>query len=136
LLKTNTFQVAVSSKDSFQQFMRTAEGMQGDAKVPMRDPARLLLAYEGMFGIVMAVLQFHDGRPGDGGGHRATANRASGRGPEARPAKQGVSARWHDVRNRVTYRQPIPPIRKADADAMQTILDEMLPAAKVLIGFA
>lgn len=38
------------------------------------------------------------------------------------------------VRNRVTYRDPIPPVTKADSTAMQAILARMLPAAKSLIG--
>lgn len=44
------------------------------------------------------------------------------------------SIRLHDVRNRVTYRQPIPPITKSDAEALQIILDDMLAAAKLLVG--
>jgi hypothetical protein len=49
-------------------------------------------------------------------------------------AQQSVLSRLHDVRNRVTYRQPLPPVTKADADALQAILAQMLPAAKKLIG--
>jgi hypothetical protein len=134
LLRTQAFKPAVSSRDSIQQFLQTAEGMRTDARLPMRDSARFLLAYEGMFSVVMAVLEAYEVRPGDGGGHRSTAIARVAADLRLSPAKQSVLIRLHDVRNRVTYRQPIPPITKADANAMQAILDDMLPAAIALIG--
>lgn len=134
LLRTRAFKEAISDRAAIEQFIRTAEGMQADLKLPLRDSARFLLAYEGMFSIVMAVLEFHDVRPGDGGGHRATAIARVAADLKMDPAKQSALARLHDMRNRVTYRQPMPPITRADADAMQAILDDMLPAAKGLIG--
>lgn len=100
----------------------------------MRDSARFLLAYEGVFSVVMAVLEAYEVRLGDGGGHRSTAIARVAADLRLTPAKQSVLIRLHDVRNRVTYRQPIPPITKADADAMQAILEEVLPAAITLIG--
>jgi hypothetical protein len=134
LLRTGAFKDAVASKDSIAQFIRTAEEMQAGAKSPMADSARFFLAYEGMFSVVMAVLEFYEVRPGDGGGHRSTAIGRVAVDLGLRPAKQSVLTRLHDVRNRVTYRRPIPPIAKADADALQTVLDEMLVAAKTLVG--
>ncbi len=134
LLKTGSFKEAVASRDSIAQFMRTAEEMQVGAKAPMPDSARFFLAYEGMFNVVMAVLEFHEVRPGDGGGHRTTAIGRVAADLKLEPAKQSVLARLHDVRNRVTYRRPIPPITRADADALQTVLDDMLRAARTLIG--
>lgn len=93
-----------------------------------------LLAYEGMFNVVMAVMEFYEVRPGDGGGHRATAIARVAADLGLAPAKQSALTRLHDARNRVTYRKPIPPVTKADADAMQSILDDMLAAARTLIG--
>jgi hypothetical protein len=87
-----------------------------------------------MFNIVMAVLEFHEVRPGDTGGHRVTAIQRVAADLRLDAGKQSVLARLHDVRNRVTYRQPLPPITKADADAMQMLLADMLPAARALIG--
>ncbi len=95
---------------------------------------RFALAYEGMFSVVMAVLESYDVRPGDGGGHRTTAIARVAADLRLDTAKQSVLYRLHDVRNRVTYRTPIPPITAADAIAMQTILDDMLTAARTLIG--
>lgn len=87
-----------------------------------------------MFSVVMAVLEFHGVRPGDGGGHRATAIARVATDLKLEPARQSALTRLHDARNRVTYRTPIPPITKTDADAMQRILQDMLAAAKALTG--
>jgi hypothetical protein len=87
-----------------------------------------------MFNVVMAVLEFHEVRPGDAGGHRVTAVKRVAADLNLSVAKQSVLGRLHDVRNRVTYRAPLPPITRADADALRALLEEMLPAAKALTG--
>lgn len=133
LLRTGAFKEAVASRVSIAQFLRTAEEMQAGAKAPMPDSARFFLAYEGMFNVVMAVLEYFEVRPGDGGGHRTTAIGRVASDLKLASAKQSVLTRLHDVRNRVTYRRPIPPIAKTEADALQTILDEMLVAARALV---
>lgn len=133
LLKIGSFKEAVSNKESIAQFLRTADDMVVAAKVPVPDSARFFLAYEGMFCVVMAVLEFYEVRPADTGGHRATAIKRVAADLKLDVPKQSVLGRLHDVRNRVTYRAPLPPITKADADALRTILEEMLPAAKALI---
>jgi len=69
----------------------------------MPNSARFLLAYEGMFSVVMAVLESHEVRPGDSGGHRATAIQRVAADLRLDAAQQSVLARLHDVRNRVTY---------------------------------
>ena len=130
LLRVGHLKRAVSSRESIDQFVRTAEEMQAGAESPMPNSARFLLAYEGMFSMVMAVLEHFEVRPGDGGGHRATAIGRAGADLALTPAKQSTLTRLHDIRNRVTYRAPLPPISKADADAMQAILNDMLAAAK------
>lgn len=134
LLKIGSFKEAVSSKDSLAQFLQTADEMAAAAQSPMPNSARFLLAYEGMFSVVMAVLEFYEVRPGDAGGHRATAIQRVAADLKLDAAKQSVVARLHDVRNRVTYRAPLPPITKADADALLAILQEMLAAARSMIG--
>ncbi len=134
LLKIGSFKQAVSSKDSLAQFLHTADEMAAAAKSPMPNSARFFLAYEGMFSVVMAVLEFYEVRPGDAGGHRATAIQRVAADLKLDAAKQSVVARLHDVRNRVTYRAPLPPITKADADALLVILQEMLVVARAMIG--
>lgn len=133
LLRIGAFKEAVSTPASISQFLRTAQDMREAVLQPMPDSARFLLAYEGMFSVVMAVLEFNGVRPGDGGGHRTTAIGRVASDLGLPPAKQSVVARLHDVRNRVTYRAPLPPITRADADALCTILGEMLDSARRLI---
>jgi hypothetical protein len=134
LLRVGHLKKAVSSRESIGQFVRTAEEMKTGAELPMPNSARFFLAYEGMFSMVMAVLEHFEVRPGDGGGHRATAIGRVAADLTLSPAKQSTLTRLHDIRNRVTYRAPLPPISKADADAMQTILNDMLDAAKTLLS--
>ena len=134
LLKLGSFKEAASSKESIKQFMQNAQELLAATKVGLGASPQFLLAYEGMFNVVMAVLEFYGVRPGDAGGHRATAIGRVAADLGLTPAKQSALIRLHDARNRVTYRKPIPPVTKSDADAMQSILDDMHSAARALIG--
>lgn len=134
LLKIGSFKEAVSNKASIAQFLRTADDMVAAAALPMPHSAKFFLAYEGMFSVVMAVLEFYGVRPADTGGHRSTAIRRVAVDLRLDDPSQSVLGRLHDVRNRVTYRAPLPPITKADADALMAILQAMLVEAKALIG--
>ena len=134
LLKIGSFKEAASNSDSIAQFLRMADDMAAAASAPIPDSARFILAYEGMFSVVMAVLEHHGVRPGDSGGHRVTAIQRVASDLNLNVAKQSVLGRLHDLRNRVTYRAPVPPVTQADAEAMQFILMEMLSAAKALIA--
>lgn len=133
LIKIGSFKSAVSSEASIHQFLQAAEDMAAATHQPMADSARFLLAYEGMFSVVMAVLEFYESRPGDTGGHRATAIKRVAADLGLDSTRQSVLSRLHDVRNRVTYRAPLPPITKADAEALRTILTEMLEGARELM---
>lgn len=135
LLKIPSFKEALSNRDSIAQFLRTAGETVAAATIPMPDSARFLLAYEAMLSVVMAVLEFYEMRPADTGGHRTTAIKRVAVDLKLDVPEQSVFSRLHDVRNRVTYRAALPPITKTDADALQTILEEMLSTtAKALIG--
>lgn len=134
LLKIGVFKEAVADSASIRQFMQSAREMATGSKLGgLSSAPRFTLAYEGMFNVVMAVLEFHGVRPGDTAGHRATSiNRVAADLGLSAPM-QSVLLRLHDARNRVTYRNSIPPVAKADVDAMQSILGEMLQAASALI---
>jgi hypothetical protein len=73
LLKVGSFKEAASSKESIEQFLQTAQELLAASKTGLGPAPRFLLAYEGMFNVVMAVLEFYEVRPGDASGHRATA---------------------------------------------------------------
>lgn len=134
LVKTGALKDAISTRESIVQFLATAEELRATAKVLMPDSARFTLCYEGMFNVVMAVLEFYGTRPGDGGNHRTTAIQRVASDLKLDVNALSALTRLHNVRNRVTYRDAIPPIKKADADAMQRILDLMLPSANALIS--
>lgn len=133
LVKIGQLKDADSSPDSIAQFMQMAQDMRADAQANARTSTKFYLAYEGMFNVIMAVLESYGTRPGDGAGHRVTAisRVAVDLGLDA--GEQSTLGRLHDLRNRVTYRKPIPPATKADAVAMETLLAKMLPAAHALM---
>lgn len=60
LIKLGSFKSAITNTGSIRQFLQSAEEMVAATEHPMADSARFLLAYEGMFSVVMAVLEFHD----------------------------------------------------------------------------
>ena len=134
LLGIGSFKEALPDPGAVRQYLRTASDMVDACAHTTSDAARFVLAYEGMFHVVMAVLTFHHVRPGDTSGHRVTAIQRVADDLQLDVAARSVLARLHDIRNRVTYRAPIPPITRADAEAMARILTAMLPAARALIG--
>ena len=134
LVRTGSLKAADSTRESIAQFLETAEQMLAAACLDLPDSPRFALSYEGMFHVVMAVLEHHETRPGDGGSHRAIAIQRVAVDLGLEPSSISVLNRLHDTRNRVTYRRPIPPISRTDADAMQRLLERMLPAAKRLLG--
>jgi hypothetical protein len=136
LLKIGAFTEAICSEESIAQFLQAAQEMLTASSANLGVGPIFTLAYEGMFNVVMAVLEFHGVRPGDNGGHRASAINRVAADLGLSPAKQSVLTRLHDARNRVTYRKPLPPVTKADADAMRSILSDMYPAASALINSA
>jgi hypothetical protein len=136
LLEIGSFKTALASKASIDQFMQNADELLTTAKGTASSVSKFSLAYDSMFNVVMAVLEFYEVRPGDAGGHRVTAIQRVAADLGLDSTKQSVLGRLHDSRNRVTYRQPIPPVNKTDADAMQKIADEMFSAATVLISGA
>lgn len=96
LLRIGTFKEAASSPDSIVQFLRTADDMLAATAQPIPDSARFILAYEGMFSVVMAVLEHHEVRPGDSGGHRVTAIQRVASDLKLTAAKQSALGRLHD----------------------------------------
>jgi hypothetical protein len=134
LLKIGQLKEAESSQDSINQFVQIAQDMLVDARTNTRTSTKFYLAYEGMFNIVMAVLEFYGTRPGDGAGHRATTIARVAVDLGLSDEKQSALRRLHELRNRVTYRKPIPPATNADASAMESLLAVMLPASLALMN--
>ena len=98
--------------------MQNAQELQDASKGSLGASPQFLLAYEGMFNVVMAVLEFYEVRPGDAGGHRATAIGRVAADLALPPAKQGLLQRdqllWpgvHQHRQGGPRRTPAPPLR-------------------------
>ena len=122
------------SSGSINQFVQNAQEFAASAKVGLEVAPRFTLAYEGTLDVAMAVLEFLGVRPGDTGRCQAMAVNRVAADLGLNVAKQNALTRLLEERDRVTYRQPIPPLTAADADVMQDILNEMLAVAMALIG--
>lgn len=134
LVKNGTFKDAVKDPASIKQFMTSAGEFAASIKDELPPAPRFSLAYEGMFLIVMAVMEHYGARPGDGSGHRATAIGRVAADLELDSTMLSTLLRSHDNRNRITYKSSIPPVTKAQADAMVKILDTMLAKAMTLLA--
>lgn len=87
-------------------------------------------AYEGYHNVVQAVLEHFQVRTKDAGRNvaiqRASADLKLG------PAEMDAVIRAHQKRNATTYRSPFPPVSKAEASTMVSILAKALPVARLL----
>jgi hypothetical protein len=134
LLKVGVVIEASPSASSISQFMQNAQEFAAAAKAGLEVAPRFTLAYEGTLDVAMAVLEFRGVRPGDTGRCQAMAVNRVAADLGLNVAKQNALTRLLEERDRVTYRQPIPPLTAADAAVMHDILDEMLAVAMALIG--
>lgn len=82
---------------------------------------RFIVAYEGLFALVVGVLAKHALRPGDGEGHRAIAVQAVLSVLGLKPAVVQRVIRLHDLRNAKIYRSPIPASEEDASDALQAL---------------
>ena len=106
-------------------FRRAATARSGAALEALDAHDRFIVAYEGLFALVIGVLASHGLRPGDGEGHRAIAVQAVLAVLGARPALVQQVIRLHDLRNAKIYRSPLPASQEDAADALEA-LDVML----------
>lgn len=119
---------------SIDQFLRVARDLLQDARLAAVSPhGQYLMAYEGIFSVVMAVLEHHESRPGDGEGHRTIAIQRVAADLELDPARFAAVTRLHAERNRSIYKAPIPPISVEQAALAVQLLAEMLDRARPLI---
>ena len=74
LVARSLLKAAAKNADSIDQYVKTASELLLDARRPSNSPhGRNLMAYEGLFSLAMAVLEYHGTRPGEGDGHRISA---------------------------------------------------------------
>ena len=136
LIANGNLKPAARNPLSIQQYLRVANDTLSAAKITTISPhAQYILAYEGIFSVVMAVLEHYETRPGEGDGHRIIAIQRVAGDLKVDPDEFSAITRLHAERNRAVYRSSIPPINKAQAEAAISILGHMYEmASKLLTG--
>ena len=80
--------------------------------------------------MVQAVLEFYEVRTKDGGRNLAIQRVSSSLGVSSK--EFAFITKAHERRNGTSYLSPFPPVSKAEAAAMLSILTKFLPAAHTL----
>ncbi|OXI23927.1 hypothetical protein [Burkholderia sp. AU15512] len=134
LIKANAFDEVAPTPGAIAGFLRNA----ADYKVTADelDSARHLqvftLAYEGYFQVVQAILEFYEVRTKDAGRNLAIQRVSASLGVS--PQEFAFITKAHERRNGTSYVSPFPPVSKAEAATMLSILTKYLPVAHTLTG--
>lgn len=134
LIKTKAFEATAPTPGALAGFLRNAADYKTSAEA--LDPARHLqiftLAYEGYFQVVQAVLEFYEVRTKDAGRNLAIQRVSTSLGVTSQ--EFAFITKAHERRNGTSYVSPFPPVSKAEADVMLSILTKYLPVARTLTG--
>ncbi|MHA7683065.1 hypothetical protein [Cupriavidus sp. PET2-C1] len=90
------------------------------------------MAYEGYFQVVQAVLEFYEVRTKDAGRNLAIQRVSTSLGVDSQ--EFAFITKAHERRNGTSYVSPFPPVSKAEAATMLSILAKYLPVAHTLTG--
>ena len=90
------------------------------------------MAYEGYFQLVHAVLECYEVRTKEAGRNLAIQRVSSSLGVSTQ--EFAFITKAHERRNGTSYVSPFPPVSKAEAATMLSILTKYLPVARVLTG--
>jgi hypothetical protein len=90
------------------------------------------LAYEGLFQVVQAVLEFYEVRTKDAGRNMAISRVCADLKMSA--AEQAIVSKAHQRRNGTSYTSPFPPVSTSEALALAGILAKYIPVAYALVG--
>lgn len=136
LVKRGAFEAITRTPGVTEGFLKSArEDLEVAKSINVKHPKqRFTLAYEGFYSLVQAVLDFYEVRTKDAGRNLAIQKVASDL--KLSPQEFKIVSDAHGRRNDTTYRSPFPPISRAEADAMITILGKALPLAHTLTGVA
>lgn len=132
LIKTKAFEAVAATPGAIEGFLGNAADYK--AAADGLDPARHLqvftLAYEGYFQLVQAILEFYEVRTKDAGRNLAIQRVSTSLGVNA--PEFAFITRAHERRNGTSYVSPFPPVSKAEAATMLSILTKYLPVAQML----
>lgn len=134
LIKTRAFDAVDRTPGAMEGFLKDAADNLEVAKSidPKRSKQRFILAYEGFYSLVQAVLELNEVRTKEAGRNLAIQRVAADLHLSPSEIKLVIDA--HARRNDITYRSPFPPISRAEAQSMINILAKSLPLAHSLTG--
>lgn len=136
LIKSKAFEAVAPTTGAVDGFLRNAADYLAAAKA--LDQAKHLqvftMAYEGYFQVVQAVLEFFEVRTKDAGRNLAIQRVSTDLKVDTK--EFAFITRAHERRNGTSYSSPFPPVSKAEALTMVSILEKYLPQAKTLTGNA
>ena len=139
LIQRRAFEVVQPTPGAIAGFLKNAESYLALSKALLAgtpvatEPMQVFTnAYEGYHQVVQAVLEFHGVRTKEAG--RALAIQRVSADLMLSSAEMAAVIRAHERRNETSYRSPFPPLSKADASTMVSILEKYLPVARALTG--
>lgn len=132
LIKTKAFEAVAPTPGAIAGYLEqaadllaAAQGASAEKSLPV-----FTLAYEGYFRLVQAVLEFYEVRTKDAGRNLAIQRVSTTLG--VTPQEYVFITKAHERRNGTSYTSPFPPVSKAEAATMLTILTKYLPIAREL----
>jgi len=134
LIQAGYFHVIHPTPQNVRQYTRVATAYIEDAKRSTHAASQFALAYEAFFQLVQSVLEFHGVRATDRPGHRIVAIQRVCADLKLSPGQVKLITDTHARRNETVYRAPLPPISRADAEAMMRVTDNALPQVILLTG--
>ncbi|QBQ99739.1 hypothetical protein [Paraburkholderia pallida] len=134
LIKTKAFDVVAPTPAAIAGFLRNAADYKATAEAlePERHLQVFTLAYEGYFQVVQAVLEFYEVRTKEAGRNLAIQRVSTSLGVSSQ--EFAFITKAHERRNGTSYISPFPPVSKAEAALMLSIVTKYLPVAHVLTG--
>ncbi len=132
LIRTRAFDAVARTPGAVDGFLKdAADCLEVAASIDVkRAKQRFILAYEGFYALVQAMLERHEVRTREAGRNLAIQRVAADL--QLNPGEMKLVIDAHARRNDTTYRSPFPPISRAEAQSMIDILAKSLPLARAL----
>jgi hypothetical protein len=135
LIKANAFTEQAATPGASAAYLINARSYLNAAKhldVSVATMPVFSSAYEGLFKLVQAVLEFHEVRTKDAGRNLAIQRVCQDLGMS--PAEQKLVSKAHGRRNDTAYRSPFPPVSEAEAEVLVAILEKYVPICYKLVN--
>lgn len=134
LINRRALEVVAPTPGAVQAFFRQAENYLASAKQidPKLSMQVFTNAYEGYFQLVDAFLEHHQVRIKESG-RNLVIQRVSA-DLKLSPQEMQVIIRAHERRNGTSYHSPFPPISRAEATSLVSILEKYIPVAYQMLN--